>query len=75
MHLNLLPQAQGQGHGRALIDTLCDALCAAGSPGVHLGVGRRNERAVGFYAHIGLELLAVEPDAMFFGRSLTAAAG
>jgi ribosomal protein S18 acetylase RimI-like enzyme len=75
MHLNLLPQAQGQGHGRALIDTLCDALRAAGSPGVHLGVRRRNERAVGFYAHIGLELLAVEPDAMFFGRSLTAAAG
>jgi len=33
-------------------------------------VRRRNERARGFYAHIGLELLAVEPDGLFFGRSL-----
>jgi ribosomal protein S18 acetylase RimI-like enzyme len=70
MHLNLLPAGQGHGHGRALIDTMCDALRAAGSPGVHLGVRRRNERARGFYAHIGLELLAVEPDGVFFGRSL-----
>jgi ribosomal protein S18 acetylase RimI-like enzyme len=70
MHLNLLPCGQGQGQGRALIETVCDALRAAGSPGVHLGVRRRNERARGFYAHIGLELLAVEPDGLFFGRSL-----
>jgi ribosomal protein S18 acetylase RimI-like enzyme len=70
MHLNLLPRAQGRGQGRALIDTMCDALRSAGSPGVHLGVRRRNERARGFYAHIGLELLAVEPDGLFFGRSL-----
>jgi ribosomal protein S18 acetylase RimI-like enzyme len=73
MHLNLLPRAQGRGHGRALIDAVCDTLRAAGSPGVHLGVRRRNERALGFYAHIGLELLAAEPDALFFGRSLLAA--
>ena len=70
LHLNLLPHAHGQGQGRALVDTMCDALRTAGSPGVHLGVRRRNERARGFYAHIGLELLAVESDALFFGRSL-----
>jgi ribosomal protein S18 acetylase RimI-like enzyme len=70
MHLNMLPAARGKGHGRALIDTMCDALRAAGSPGVHLGVRRRNERAQAFYAHIGLELLADEPDGLFFGRSL-----
>jgi ribosomal protein S18 acetylase RimI-like enzyme len=70
MHLNRLPAGQGHGHGRALIDTMCHALRAAGSPGVHLGVRRRNQRARGFYAHIGLELLAVEPDGVFFGRSL-----
>jgi ribosomal protein S18 acetylase RimI-like enzyme len=71
MHLNLLPRAQGQGHGRAVIEAVCHALRAAGSPGVHLGVRRRNERATGFYEHIGLERLAEQPDAMFFGRSLT----
>jgi ribosomal protein S18 acetylase RimI-like enzyme len=70
LHLNVLPRAHGQGQGRALVDTMCDALRTAGSPGVHLGVRRRNERARGFYAHIGLELLAVESDALFFGRSL-----
>jgi ribosomal protein S18 acetylase RimI-like enzyme len=70
MHLNLLPSAQGRGHGRALIETMSEALRAAGSPGVHLGVRRRNERAQAFYAHIGLELLAEDPDGLFFGRAL-----
>jgi ribosomal protein S18 acetylase RimI-like enzyme len=70
LHLNLLPRAQGHGHGRRMIDAICDALCEAGSPGVHLGVRRRNARALGFYQHIGLDLLAAEPDALFFGRSL-----
>jgi ribosomal protein S18 acetylase RimI-like enzyme len=70
MHLNLLPRAQGQGHGRALIETMCEALRAAGSPGVHLGVRRRNERARTFYEHIGLELLAESSDGAFFGRAL-----
>lgn len=53
LHIDLLPEAQGAGWGRALMEQLQDALRADGSPGVHLGVHARNLRALGFYAHIG----------------------
>ena len=38
LHIDLLPRAQGQGHGRLLIESLLDLLRAEGSGGVHLGV-------------------------------------
>jgi ribosomal protein S18 acetylase RimI-like enzyme len=75
LHVNLLPGAQGHGQGRALIATFCDALRAAGSPGVHLGVRRRNERAAGFYAHIGFTELRRTSTGVFFGRALDARSG
>jgi ribosomal protein S18 acetylase RimI-like enzyme len=62
LHIDLLPRLQGRGIGRRLMETLLAALRASGSPGVHLHVGRANQRAVGFYGHIGLtELPAVGP--------------
>jgi len=54
LHIDLLPRMQGRGIGRRLIETLLTGLRASGSRGVHLHVGRANERAVGFYRHIGL---------------------
>lgn len=60
LHIDLLPEAQGGGWGRALMERLHAALRADGSPGVHLGVGARNERAIGFYHHLGYEELAVD---------------
>lgn len=53
LHIDLLPRLQGRGAGRALIDRLLDLLREAGSTGVHLGVDARNERALGFYRHLG----------------------
>lgn len=53
LHIDLLDRAQGAGRGRRLIGWLCAELAAAGSPGVHLGVWRGNEHAVGFYRHLG----------------------
>jgi len=58
LHIDLLPEAQGAGWGRRLMEHLQDALRADGSPGVHLGVSTRNERAVAFYAHLVYEELA-----------------
>ena len=72
LHIDLLPRAQGGGNGRKLMHTLFDALTRAGSPGVHLGVGTRNTRAVGFYEHIGFERLAETPGAIVFGMKLPA---
>ncbi|PYE54158.1 GNAT family N-acetyltransferase [Deinococcus yavapaiensis] len=70
LHIDLLPRAQGGGNGRKLMHTLFDALARAGSPGVHLGVGARNTRAVGFYEHIGFERLAEKPGSIVFGMKL-----
>jgi ribosomal protein S18 acetylase RimI-like enzyme len=60
LHIDLLPEAQRGGWGRALMERLHDALRADGSPGVHLGVSARNHRAIGFYAHLGYAELAVD---------------
>lgn len=53
LHIDLLPRAQGGGNGKRLMFTLFDALKAAGSPGVHLGVGGKNTNAQAFYRHLG----------------------
>ena len=37
-----------------------DLLRRDGSPGVHLGVSNRNQRAIGFYRHLGYEELAAD---------------
>ncbi len=71
LHIDLLPRAQGRGVGRLLIERLLRALAAAGSPGVHLGVGRDNEKAVGFYRRMGFAEVVDEPNALVMGRSTT----
>jgi ribosomal protein S18 acetylase RimI-like enzyme len=53
LHLDLLPRARGHGHGRTLLEAALDDLAAVGSPGVHLGVDRANERALRFYSRAG----------------------
>lgn len=53
LHINLLPPAQSGGWGRKLIETMLDAMRAAGVPAVHLGVSPTNDRAIGFYKHLG----------------------
>lgn len=72
LHIDLLPTAQGRGWGRHLIDSVLEALRGSGSPGVHLGTSARNERAIGFYRHLGfVELTPGRPGAgVLFGRRL-----
>ncbi|MGB3444819.1 MAG: GNAT family N-acetyltransferase [Actinophytocola sp.] len=53
LHIDLLPRLQGQGDGRRLLTALLDDLAAIGVPGIHLGVARANERAIGFYRRMG----------------------
>jgi GNAT superfamily N-acetyltransferase len=53
LHIDLLPQAQGRGHGRRLVEHLLDALRARRVPGVMLGVDPENTRARAFYLHLG----------------------
>ena len=60
LHIDLLPEAQGAGWGRRLMRTLEELLRTDGSPGVHLGVSNRNQRALGFYRHLGYDELAAD---------------
>ncbi len=69
LHIDLLPTWQSGGWGRRLIERLLVALHEAGSPGVHLGVGTDNPRAVGFYRHLGFTELEAAGSTLFLGRS------
>lgn len=62
LHIDLLPEAQGQGWGKQLMRTLLLQLAAAGVPGVQLGVGERNTGAQAFYRRLGFAPLPSEPD-------------
>lgn len=55
LHIDLMPEVQGGGRGGAMLRTVLEGLHDAGARGVHLGVSRRNERALGFYRHFGFE--------------------
>jgi ribosomal protein S18 acetylase RimI-like enzyme len=57
LHIDLLPRAQGRGHGRRLMTRVMEMLRERGSRGAHLGVSSMNARAQAFYGHLGfLEL-------------------
>lgn len=57
LHIDLLPVVQGMGLGRRLMDAFLALLRERGVPGVTLGVGGRNTRAVAFYRNLGFEVL------------------
>jgi ribosomal protein S18 acetylase RimI-like enzyme len=57
LHINLVPRLQGQGTGRQLIAAVISALRDQDSPGLHLHVRRSNQRAAGFYRHVGFARL------------------
>jgi GNAT superfamily N-acetyltransferase len=58
LHINLLPRLQGQGVGRAMIETWIARVKASGSIGAHLGVDPANARALRFYPACGWRELA-----------------
>lgn len=57
LHIDLLPDLQGQGMGRLLMRTLLAELRERGVPGVHLGVSPSNTNAQAFYQRLGFEPL------------------
>jgi len=53
LHMNLLPDCQGQGLGTRLMGTFLDELRRRGVGGVHLGTSDRNLKALPFYKKMG----------------------
>lgn len=70
LHIDLLPRLQGQGDGRRLLTALLDGLAAAGVPGIHLGVARTNENAIGFYRRMGFTEVQAYTHSLIMARPL-----
>jgi ribosomal protein S18 acetylase RimI-like enzyme len=71
LHIDLLPRFQGRALGRRMIDAWCEHMRSCGSPGMHLGVGLANERAVRFYRAYGLDVIeefGPPHNVIFFGK-------
>ena len=68
LHIDLLPELQGQGWGRRLIDTVRAALAERGVDALHLGLAAENTGARAFYDRLGFhELPSSRPDAPKLG--------
>jgi ribosomal protein S18 acetylase RimI-like enzyme len=70
LHIDLLPELQGQGWGRRLIAEVTAALRARGVPGLHLVAAADNAGALAFYDRLGFERLPSEPGSQAFGMRL-----
>ncbi len=70
LHIDLLPEAQGQGWGRRLIDMLVAELQGRGVPGLHLVATADNAGALSFYPRVGFTPLPSSAGVQAFGRAL-----
>jgi len=68
LHINILPGLQAGGWGRRMISTELEALRNHGVGAVHLGVDPNNERARGFYRHLGFSELERDGSVAFAMR-------
>lgn len=70
LHIDLLPIAQGSGQGGRLMQRFLDALQAQGASGLHLGVSRRNKRALAWYPRFGFEVISENESTVVYGMLL-----
>ena len=70
LHIDLLPEAQGKGLGRKLMQTFIDKLVELQVPAVHLQVGKTNTGAIKFYERVGFHRIKEYEKAIAFGRKL-----
>ncbi|MDQ0753806.1 ribosomal protein S18 acetylase RimI-like enzyme [Streptomyces africanus] len=71
LHIDLLPEWQGRGHGRRLMRTFLATLQDRGVPAVHLAMATANTRARAFYDRMGFHELDVPGggSATYLGRT------
>lgn len=70
IHIDLLPEAQGSGWGRKLMDAFSLRLRILGCQGFYLGVGKSNERGTAFYRRYGMTELGATDWGFYFGKKL-----
>ena len=59
LHVDIAPEHQGAGHGRALIETFARAAALAGAGSLHLGMHPANAGARAFYDRMGFHEIDV----------------
>jgi GNAT superfamily N-acetyltransferase len=74
-HIDLLPELQGRGWGRALVETLLEELRNRRCPGIHLGVSANNTGALAFYTRLGFSILEKTPWGFVMGRGVESGEG
>lgn len=72
LHIDLLPDQQGRGAGRALIEAACVLLAARGVRGVHLVAELANEGAQAFYPKAGFEAVDHTESTVTWARGIDA---
>jgi len=77
LHINVIPNVQGSGVGRRLIEAFCERAAACGAVGVRVVTGAA-ARNIGFYKALGFKPLADADDAIrrrlaLLGRALSTA--
>ncbi|WP_159499177.1 GNAT family N-acetyltransferase [Microbacterium sp. 18062] len=70
LHIDLLPEAQGQGWGRRLIGAVVDALRERRVSGLHLVASADNHGALRFYDRLGFARIPSSRGVQAFGMAL-----
>ncbi|MDR1867966.1 MAG: GNAT family N-acetyltransferase [Treponema sp.] len=69
-HIDLLPEIQGKGYGKKLMETLFSYLRERNVPGIHLGVAGQNKGAIAFYNKMNFSVIKEELWGFILGRYL-----
>jgi ribosomal protein S18 acetylase RimI-like enzyme len=70
LHIDLLPCVVGQGNGRRMMERFLCRLRELNIPAVHLGVAKKNERAIAFYKHMRFHVITEQEWGFFMGMFL-----
>ena len=70
LHIDILPEGQGQGLGRKLMNTFVNKLKELKVPALHLEVGKRNTVAVKYYEKMGFHIITEYEFSIVFGMNL-----
>jgi len=69
-HINLVPELQGKGWGKKLMQAMEDSLSSEGSLGVHLILSSKNLNALAFYKAVGYHVIFERPGEIGVAKKL-----
>jgi len=67
LHINLLPETQGQGIGRKLMEIFINNLIDLNVSALHLEVGKANPGAINFYERMGFKIIKEYDHSISYG--------